>query len=90
MQFLGKLAGRLIFCVGLMITVVGCVIGSVIGSSTGTTLPGFTLMILGGGIYWLGSTKVCLQCSRRIQSSALACKHCGAPQENAMSARRES
>jgi hypothetical protein len=81
MQFIGKLAGRLIFCLGLMITVVGCVIGSVIGSSSGTTLPGFTLMALGGGIYWFGSTKLCQQCSRRIQHSALECKHCGGAQD---------
>ena len=89
MQFIGKLAGRLIFCVGLMITVVGCVIGSVIGASTGTTLPGFTLMIVGGGIYWFGATKACLQCARRIQHNAVECKHCGAAQENAAGGRRE-
>jgi len=80
MQFFGSLAGRLIFCVGLMITVVGCVIGSVVGSGSGTTLPGITLMIMGGAIYWGASTKVCAQCSKRIQSSALQCKHCGRAQ----------
>ena len=80
MRFIGNLLGRLIFCVGLMITVVGCVIGSMMGSTGGTTMPGVTLMILGAGIYWLGSTKVCLQCSKRIKYTAIECKHCGGAQ----------
>lgn len=80
MRFIGNLLGRLIFCVGLMITVVGCVIGSMMGSTPGTTMPGITLMIFGAGIYWLGSTKVCLQCSKRIKHTALECKHCGGAQ----------
>jgi hypothetical protein len=67
-------------CVGLMITVVGCVIGSIMGSTGGTPMPGVTLMVLGAGIYWLGSTKVCPQCSKRIKHTALECKHCGGAQ----------
>jgi hypothetical protein len=80
MRFIANLLGRLIFCVGLMITVVGCVIGSIMGSTGGTTMPGVTLMVLGAGIYWLGSTKVCPQCSKRIKHTALECKHCGGAQ----------
>lgn len=80
MRFIANLLGRLIFCVGLMITVVGCVIGSMMGSAGGTTMPGVTLMILGAGIYWMGSTKVCPQCSKRIKHTALECKHCGGAQ----------
>ncbi|HXV80781.1 MAG TPA: hypothetical protein VEG60_12960 [Candidatus Binatia bacterium] len=80
MRFIANLLGRLIFCVGLMITVVGCVIGSMMGSTGGTTMPGVTLMILGAGIYWMGSTKVCPQCSKRIKHTALQCKHCGSAQ----------
>jgi len=63
-----------------MITVVGCVIGSVVGSGSGTTLPGVTLMIIGAAIYWGASTKVCTHCTKRIQHSALQCKHCGSAQ----------
>jgi hypothetical protein len=80
MRFIANLLGRLIFCVGLMITVVGCVIGSIMGSTGGTTMPGVTLMVLGAGLYWLGSTKVCPQCSKRIKHTALECKHCGGAQ----------
>jgi hypothetical protein len=36
MRFIAPLLGRLIFCLGLMITVVGCVIGSIIGSGGAT------------------------------------------------------
>jgi len=43
MQLLAGILGRLVFCLGVMVTVVGCVIGSVAGLSTGTTVPGFTL-----------------------------------------------
>jgi hypothetical protein len=80
MRFITNLIGRLIFCLGLMITVVGCVIGSMIGSTGGTTLSGITLMVLGAAIYWFGSTKVCPQCSRRIKHTELQCKHCGGAQ----------
>jgi len=80
MQFFGSLIGRMIFCLGLMVTVVGCVIGSVVGSGSGTTLPGVMLMIIGAAIYWVASTKVCGQCAKRIQHAALQCKHCGSVQ----------
>jgi hypothetical protein len=46
-------------------------------------------MIVGGGIYWFGATKACLQCALRIQHNAVECKHCGAAQENAAGGRRE-
>ena len=80
MRFIANLLGRLIFCFGLMITVVGCVIGSMIGSRGITTISGVTLMMLGAWIYWVGSTKVCAQCSKRIKLAALECKHCGGAQ----------
>ena len=77
MRFIAPLFGRLIFCAGLMITVVGCVIGSMVGSTGGTTMSGITLMILGVAIYWVGTTKVCVHCSRRIKHIETECKHCG-------------
>lgn len=80
MRFIAPLFGRLIFCLGLMITVVGCVIGSMIGPTGGTTMSGIALMILGAWIYWIGATKVCPQCSKRIQHNERGCKHCGAAQ----------
>lgn len=79
MRFIAPLLGRLIFCLGLMITVVGCVIGSMIGS-IGTTMPGASLMILGGGIYWIGTTKACPHCGKRIKHTERQCKHCGGAQ----------
>jgi len=81
MQLLAGILGRLVFCLGVMVTVVGCVIGSVAGLSTGTTVPGFTLMIAGAAIYWLASTKICLRCNKRVRQAALECKHCGATQK---------
>jgi len=80
MEFFGSLVGRIIFCLGLMVTVVGWVIGSVVGSGSGTTLPGVALMIVGAAIYRGASTKVCAQCTKRIQHSARQCKHCGSAQ----------
>ena len=41
---------------------------------------GVTLIVAGAVIYWLGSTKVCPQCSKRIKHTALECKHCGSAQ----------
>ena len=81
MHMLASLFGRLIVCLGVMITVVGCVIGSVAGSSAGTTLPGVSLIIAGAAIYWFASTIICPQCSKRIRHAALECKHCGAIQQ---------
>jgi uncharacterized membrane protein len=77
MSVLAKILGRLIFCLGVMITVVGCVIGSTVGATSGTTMPGVTLMAVGAVIYWIGSTKACPQCSKRVKHAALECKHCG-------------
>jgi hypothetical protein len=81
MRVLAKICGRLIFCLGLMITVVGCVVGSMVGSTGGTTPSGVTLMAVGAAIYWVGSTKVCPQCSKRVKYIALECKHCGSAQD---------
>ena len=80
MRFLANILGRLIFCFGLMITVVGCVLGSMIGSTGGTMMSGIALMAVGGAIYWLGSTTACPQCSKRVKHTALECKHCGGAQ----------
>jgi len=80
MHLLANLLGRLIFCLGVMTTVVGCVIGSVLGSSVGTTLPGAALICLGAVIYWRTVTKPCTQCLNRIKSSARQCHHCGSAQ----------
>jgi hypothetical protein len=78
MRMLASIFGRLLCCLGIMITVVGCVIGSVAASSTGTTLPGVTLVIAGAAIYWFASTINCSQCDKRVSHTALKCKHCGA------------
>ena len=80
MRVLANIFGRLIFCFGLMVTVVGCVLGSMIGSMGGTMISGVTLMAVGAAIHWVGSTKVCPQCSKRVKHTALQCKHCGGAQ----------
>jgi hypothetical protein len=80
MRFLANIFGRLMFCFGLIIIAVGCVLGSTIGSTGGTMMSGITLMAVGGAIYWLGSTKVCPQCSKRVKHTALECNHCGGAQ----------
>ena len=80
MPFFTKLFGRLMFSFGLMITVVGCVIGSMIGSAAGTTITGIILMAAGAALYWVGSTKICPQCAKRIKHAVLHCQHCGRAQ----------
>jgi len=81
MRFLTNIIfGRLIFCLGGMITVIGRVLGSMVGSTGGTTMSGVTLIVVGAVIYWVGSTKVCPQCCKRVKPAALECKHCGSTQ----------
>jgi hypothetical protein len=78
MSSLAAIFGRLIFCVGVMVTVVGCVIGSLMGQSgAGAMGPGTVLIIIGAGIYWVASTKICPQCSKRVKHNAVECKYCG-------------
>lgn len=78
MRSLAAIFGRLILCVGVMVTVVGCVIGSLMGQSgAGTIGPGVVLIVIGAGIYWVASTKICPRCSKRVRHSAIECKYCG-------------
>jgi rRNA maturation endonuclease Nob1 len=78
MRSLAAIFGRLILCVGVMVTVVGCVIGSLMGQSGASAMgPGTVLIIVGGGIYWVASTKICPQCSKRFRYNAVECKYCG-------------
>ena len=78
MCFLASLFGRLIFCLGVMITVVGCVVGSMIGSTGGSMMSGVTLIILGGAIYWFGSTKICQVAPRELNTIRISAKTVGA------------
>jgi hypothetical protein len=80
MNLFASLFGRLILCLGIMISVVGWVIGSVLGSNLGTTLPGITLIGIGAFIYWRAVTKDCTACRKRIKTSAAVCSHCGGAQ----------
>jgi hypothetical protein len=60
MQFFTQLFTKLIFCVGLMITVISCVLGSVVGSGLGgVPIIGITLMIISAVLWRKTSTKVC-------------------------------
>jgi hypothetical protein len=79
MQFLTELFVRLIFSVGLMITVVSCVLGSVTGSGFSfVPIIGITLMIISAVLWRKTSTKVCPECAERVKSQARKCRYCGA------------
>jgi hypothetical protein len=79
MQFFTQLFIKLIFCVGLMITVVSCVVGSVLESGAGgMPIIGIALVIIGGVLWHKTSTKVCPECAERVKSQARKCRYCGA------------
>jgi hypothetical protein len=79
MQFFTQLFTRLIFCVGLMITVISCVLGSVVGSGLGgVPIIGITLMIISAVLWRKTSTKVCPGCAERVKYQARKCQYCGA------------
>lgn len=79
MQFFTQLFTRLIFCLGLMITVVSCVFASVLGSgSGGVPIIGITLMIISAVLWYKTSTKVCPACAQRVKYQARKCRYCGA------------
>jgi hypothetical protein len=78
MPFLGQLAAKLLFCVGLMITVVSCVLGSVVGSGAGgVPFMGIALMTIGAVLWRKTSTKVCPGCAERVKHQARKCQYCG-------------
>jgi hypothetical protein len=79
MQFFTQLFTKLIFCVGLMITVISCVLGSVVGSGLGgVPIIGITLMIISAVLWRKTSTKVCPGCAERVKYQARKCQYCGA------------
>ena len=78
MQFFAQLSAKLIFCVGIMITVVSCVLGSVVGSGAGgAPFMGIAFMIIGAVLWHKTSTKIC-HGSERVKSQARKCQSCGA------------
>jgi ribosomal protein L40E len=79
MQFLTQLFTKLVFCIGLMITVISCVLASVVGSGLGVApLIGIALMIVSAVLYHKASTKVCPACAERVKYQARKCRYCGA------------
>jgi ribosomal protein L40E len=79
MQFFTQLFARLVFCIGLMITVISCVLASVVGSGLGVApLIGIALMIVSAVLYRKTSTKVCPACAERVKYEARKCRYCGA------------
>lgn len=82
MQFIARLLGKLIFCVGIMISVVSCVLGSVVGQGTGLPFVGILLVVTGGVIWYRTSTRACPGCAWRMPYQARRCSHCGAQVEN--------
>jgi len=78
MPFLGQLAAKLLFCIGLMTTVVSCVLGSVVGSGAGgVPFMGIALMAIGAVLWRKTSTKVCPSCAERVKYQARKCLYCG-------------
>jgi hypothetical protein len=78
MQFLAQFFAKLVFCVGVMITVVSCVLGSLVGPGAGgVPFIGITLMIIGAMLWRKTSTKVCPGCGERVKYQAHTCQHCG-------------
>ena len=78
MQFLAQLGAKLVFCVGVMMTVVSCVLGSVVGSGAGgVSFVGITLIIIGAVLWRMTSTKVCSGCAQRVKHQARKCQYCG-------------
>jgi len=78
MQFLTQLLSKLIFCVGIMVTVVSCILASVIESGVGRgPAIGIALMILGAVLWQKTSTKVCPGCAERVKYHARKCQYCG-------------
>jgi hypothetical protein len=79
MQFFSQLLAKLVFCVGLMITVISFVLASVAGSGlSGVPIIGITLMIIGAVLWRKTSTKVCPGCAERVKRQARKCRYCGA------------
>jgi hypothetical protein len=79
MQFFSQLLAKLVFCVGLMITVISFVLASVAGSGlSGVPIIGITLMIIGAVLWRKTSTKVCPGCAERVKHQARKCRYCGA------------
>lgn len=79
MQLLAQTLSKLLFCLGIMITVVSCVIGSAIGSGAGgIPFSGLALIIIGAVLWRKTSTKLCPACSERVKLQARKCQHCGA------------
>ena len=78
MQFLAALFAKLVFCVGVMMTVVSCVLGSVIGSGAGgVPFLGILLVVVGAVLWRRTSTKVCSGCAERVKYQARKCQYCG-------------
>ena len=79
MLFLAQLSAKLIFSVGIMVTVVSCVLGSVVGSGAGgVPFIGITLMTIGAVLWRKTSTKACPECAERVKYQARKCQYCGA------------
>ena len=78
MQFLAQILSKLLFCLGIMITVVSCVVGSAIGSGADIPFTGIALIIIGAVLWRKTSKKSCPACSEHVKHQARKCQHCGA------------
>lgn len=79
MQFLAQMLAKLLFCAGIMITVVSCVVGSVVKSGAGgVPIMGIILMIVGAVLWHRASMKVCPACAERVKHQARKCQYCAA------------
>jgi hypothetical protein len=79
MQVLAQTFAKLLFCFGIMISVVSCVIGSVVESGAGgVPFIGIILIIAGAVLWHRTSMKACPACAERVKYQARKCQYCGA------------
>jgi hypothetical protein len=79
MHMLAQTFAKLVFCVGIMVSVVSCVLGSVVGSGAGgVPFIGIILMIIGAVLWHGASMKPCPACAERVKFQARKCQYCGA------------
>lgn len=78
MRTLMDIAGLLIACLGVIMTMVGCLGATVAGPAGGVIFwIGLALIAIGWAVSSTATHKVCPTCRETVKHKALKCKHCG-------------